>query len=185
MAQQQQCVPLPNISLNLSSEQNGVGSRSRPVQNQNLAPQRNSNPNSNASTASTAAKKPMTPSMGGFHFPSGMVGAGVNYLVEQLHRTPQQQTPPPQRGPLQPTSTASFSLKRSVDAMKYVHDNQNIWLGADHLHFLHDSASSTAPRRPAQGMGLAQQQQQGASVKREPFARLEIGEGGDVKRMKF
>lgn len=39
-------------------------------------------------------------------------------------------------------------------------------------------------------MGLAQQQQQqqqeqGAQIKREPFARLEVGEGGDIKRMKI
>ena len=44
--------------------------------------------------------------------------------------------------------------------------------------------STSVSRRPVQGMGLAQQQQD-ASVKREPFTRLEVGDGGDVKRMKF
>jgi hypothetical protein len=34
-------------------------------------------------------------------------------------------------------------------------------------------------------MGLAQQQGTNAQAKREPFARLEMGEAGEVKRMKF
>jgi hypothetical protein len=41
----------------------------------------------------------------------------------------------------------------------------------------------SSSRRPAQGMGLAQQHG-GQGARREPLGRLDVGEGGDVKRMK-
>jgi hypothetical protein len=39
-------------------------------------------------------------------------------------------------------------------------------------------------RRPAQKMGLVQQQSGGQGVKREPLGSLDVGVDGNVKRMK-
>lgn len=52
--------------------------------------------------------------------------------------------------------------------------------------FLVFDRGSSAQRRPAQGMGLAQASSSGVSVngKREPLGALEVGESGDVKRVK-
>lgn len=48
------------------------------------------------------------------------------------------------------------------------------------------STASATARRPVQGMGLAQHQQQPVlHAKREPFARLDVGEGGAVKRARY
>lgn len=51
--------------------------------------------------------------------------------------------------------------------------------------------SGGSTRRPAQGMGLAphagsggRSAQQAMDPKREPFTALELGEGGDVKRLR-
>lgn len=90
----------------------------------------------------------------------------------------------------------SPATTRVIDFDSYVQSKEICWhyevsykppdflFDADHL-LLFNSGSSVGSRRPVQGMGLAQQQQQGASVKREPFTRLQVGEGGDIKRMKL
>jgi len=84
---------------------------------------------------------------------------GMNSLsTSKQPQHPQQRQP----GPL--NSGPASGLKRSADIM---------------------NAPSAASRRPLQGMGLAQQQSTNAQAKREPFARLEMGETGEVKRMKF
>ena len=64
MRQQQPRLAQPNLTSNLSSGQNNPGTGGRTIQNQNQAPHQNVN---------AAPKKPVTPSMGGFHFPPGMV----------------------------------------------------------------------------------------------------------------
>jgi DNA repair and recombination protein RAD52 len=64
MRQQQPRLVQPNLASNLSSGQN--------IQNQNQAPHPNAN---------VAPKKPVTPSMGGFHFPPGMVHIHISHSI--------------------------------------------------------------------------------------------------------
>ncbi|KZP33749.1 hypothetical protein FIBSPDRAFT_846916, partial [Athelia psychrophila] len=63
-----------------------------------------------------------------------------------------------QQPPLQrgPIAAPQFSLKRTSDAM------------------------NDASKQPAPGIGPAH-----ANPKREPFAQLDVGKGGDVKRAKY
>lgn len=46
------------------------------------------------------------------------------------------------------------------------------------MESLTSSSGTSTGRRPAQGMGLAQ------GMRREPFTRLDVPDGGDAKRMK-
>jgi hypothetical protein len=75
--QQQHRIVQSNPPSECSSEQNKGVSGSRPIQNQNQAPHPNTIIKSNSNTTSTATKRPITPSMGGFHFPPGMVRVHV------------------------------------------------------------------------------------------------------------
>ena len=70
--QQQHRIVQLNLPSECSSEQSKGVSGSRPIQNQNQAPHPNTVIKSN-SNISTATKRPITPSMGGFHFLPGMV----------------------------------------------------------------------------------------------------------------
>ncbi|RDB30685.1 DNA repair and recombination protein rhm52 [Hypsizygus marmoreus] len=111
-------------------------------QNPNANTSTNANQQSGTAAATATAKRPTTPSMGGFHFPPGV----------NPHQQQQQARPPPSSG---------IGQKRPLDAM----------------------ASTTTNRRP--GMGLDASGTGGpGQVKREVFGRLDVDDGGDVKRMR-
>jgi DNA repair and recombination protein RAD52 len=77
--QQQHRVAQSNLTSNLSFEQSkGGATSSRPIQNQNQAPHPDANMKGNPNVPS---KKPVTPSMGGFHFPPGMVCTHLSHSV--------------------------------------------------------------------------------------------------------
>jgi DNA repair and recombination protein RAD52 len=84
IVQQHRKVVQSNSSSNSSTSQSKAsGASNRMMQNQNQAPHPNTNINA---TANTAVKRPVTPSMGGFHFPPGMVRApiGFEHCIHQL-----------------------------------------------------------------------------------------------------
>ncbi|OBZ67897.1 DNA repair and recombination protein rhm52 [Grifola frondosa] len=132
-----------------------------PHANQNVPPIRQTNHDTSSSTATAASGRAPTPSMGGgFYFPPGVDLQGLRPNAS-LSPGPQASS----RGQAQPTGSGSgIGLKRSADIMQ--------------------AQSTASVRRPAQGMGLAQQTANGGAqqARREPFATLELGEGGDVKR---
>jgi len=111
------------------------------------------------STSTSRGERPptSTPTMGGFRFPPGLNPQNLG-LKSTSNR--------PQGQPSSSESSSGIGLKRSSDAMQ----------------------AQPVSRRPMQGMGLSGQysgwnpgQGQG---RREPLGALEVGEGGDVKRMR-
>ena len=76
--------------------------------------------------------------------------------------------------------SSSSSLKRNADIMQYVHVRIRMHeQGAEPV--LHRGLAQA--RRPPQGMGLQNPAaSSGVQTRREPFAALELSEGGDVKR---
>ncbi|KAF9446010.1 hypothetical protein P691DRAFT_674478 [Macrolepiota fuliginosa MF-IS2] len=121
-------------------------------------PNRNENPNPAPSSSGESGEKgPSTPSMGGFHFPPGM-----NPL--QYHNTNLLQG---QRD----SNRSGIGIKRPADAM-----SNSVTGGSMSANGV--NAGGRRDSRP--GMGL----QQAAPSRREPFAPLDVGESGDVKRIK-
>ncbi|KAI0738915.1 hypothetical protein C8Q80DRAFT_1112166 [Daedaleopsis nitida] len=112
-------------------------------------------PNADPAEPSSNSERPRTPSMGGgFSFPAGGTASAGS------SRNPTQMQ---SRGV--GSSGSLNSLKRNADIMQGI------------------NAGLAQARSPQQGMGL-QNPAGGAGVKREPFAALEVGEGGDVKRLR-
>ncbi|THH14411.1 hypothetical protein EW146_g5916 [Bondarzewia mesenterica] len=108
---------------------------------------------SNSNSSSTSATSVKAPT------PSASMGGfrsppGVN---PAHHSNRSAMPPPPQRFSSSGGSSSSVGVKRPSEAMQ-------------------------PPRRPGQGMGLAQQA--AGNVRRAPFSDLEMGAGGDVKRIR-
>ncbi|RDX44368.1 hypothetical protein OH76DRAFT_1096511 [Lentinus brumalis] len=130
-------------------------------QNQNVPPTSSARPGGLAS-----GERARTPSMGGgFSFPSGH--ANGSSARSQSSATPQANGQMPSRG-ANPGPSLSSNSTSSANALKR---NADIMQGI------------AQARRPPQGMGLQHPPAGGgAQAKREPFAALELGESGDVKR---
>ncbi|TFK85647.1 hypothetical protein K466DRAFT_180672 [Polyporus arcularius HHB13444] len=131
------------------------------LQNQNVPPTSSARPGGLAS-----GERARTPSMGGgFSFPSGH--ANGSSARQQSSATSQASGQIPSRG-ANPGLSLSSSSTSSANALKR---NADIMQGI------------AQARRPPQGMGLQHPPAGGgAQAKREPFAALELGESGDVKR---
>ncbi|CAL1699340.1 unnamed protein product [Somion occarium] len=114
------------------------------------------------SSSADAPVKSLSPSpaMGGFRFP----GAGSSNNSNPNSSSNNKPAPPLQQtSRVAPSSGAGsgIGVKRTADMMQ----------------------GQPVQRRPVQGMGLAQQGA-GAPVRREPLGTIELGEGGDVKRLR-
>ncbi|KAI0942166.1 hypothetical protein AcV7_002675 [Taiwanofungus camphoratus] len=155
------------IRVNTASAANSKQNLSHNA-NQNISPPPHlnlqPNPPLGASGTSARGRPSPSPSVGGFHFPPG---------VDPHNFQPGR--PPGPTSRLQPdlaSGNSGIGLKRSAEVMQ--------------------AQSGAFACRPVQGMGLAPHsngsgrpgQQSSGEVKREPFAALELGEGGDVKRVR-
>ncbi|KAI0760343.1 hypothetical protein C8Q74DRAFT_1319451 [Fomes fomentarius] len=145
----------------LSSGPTNSGTRQQAShQNQNVPP---AYPPLQYAKPGSSGERPRTPSMGGgFSFPTGQQGAPPNRAPGQM---------PSRGGAAATTSSSGVGQKRTADIMQGIH------------------AGLAQARRSQQGMGLHNpptSSGSGSSVsaagRREPFAALELGGGGDVKR---
>ncbi|KAJ3569182.1 hypothetical protein NP233_g5225 [Leucocoprinus birnbaumii] len=131
---------------------------SHQIQNQN------EDPLSNSGESGTRRPPTTAPSMGGFHFPPGM-----NPL--QSHN-----------GNLQQGQHSGVGIKRSADAMSSGSGGGGGGSTMNHSGAAVSGNGGGGFRGSRPGMGLQQAAPQ--QQRREPFAPLEVGEGGDIKRIR-